>query len=296
MQSTLIPGILMLSAIGLVFLVLHCFRLYQKKRKRPSPFTRDLLRGPGQSSLKQIDELNDVSKICFFALGIFPVVIFAAHSAYTHYSQSPESWPRAASSVVIALAFMGYYLRKLLQLLARRRICRLAYDGEVAVGQALNQLLADGYQVFHDFAADEFNIDHIVVGATGVMAVETMARCKGRSHNRGGDAVVAYDGRMLHFPKFSDYETIDQAKRQAEWLSQWLSSAVGEDVCARAMVAIPGWAVKRTSADGISVVNPKQFGTLFKYIRPRPISDCLMQRIINLIEGRCRDDEIQKPS
>jgi hypothetical protein len=83
--------------------------------------------------------------------------------------------------------------------------------------------------------------------------------------------------------------TIDKANLKAEWTSEWLSSTTGEDVCARAMVAVPGWNVKRTSADGIPVVNPKQFATLFKYIKPRPMTDDLMQYIVKQIEGRCRD-------
>jgi hypothetical protein len=145
--------------------------------------------------------------------------------------------------------------------------------------------MSDGYRVFHDFPADPFKIDHIVIGPTGVMVVETRTR----GHNRQADAVVAYDGRMLHFPKYSDYETIDQANLKAEWISQWLSSTTGDDVCARAMVAVPGWSVKRTSADGIPVVNPKQFATLFKYIKPRPMTESLMQLIVRQIEGRCRD-------
>ncbi len=57
-----------------------------------------------------------------------------------------------------------------------RRIKRLAYDGEVAVGQEL-QYLTD-HVAFHDFQAGTFNIDHILVGASGVYAVETKARSK----------------------------------------------------------------------------------------------------------------------
>jgi hypothetical protein len=55
------------------------------------------------------------------------------------------------------------------------------------------------------------------------------------------------------------------------------------------MVAVPGWSVRRTSADGIPVVNPKQFENLFKYLKPRPMSEILMQRIVLLIEDYYRD-------
>jgi hypothetical protein len=276
----------MLGVMGIALLALHFFRIRQRKKNPPTALTGDILRGPGQSLLTQIDSLNQEIQVYSIALPIIPILIFCAHISYSYFGRQPESVGRIAMSAGGALAFMGHILLKLMPLLAKRRMHRLSYEGKVVAGQELNLLMSDGYRIFHDFPADNFNIDHIVVGPTGVMAVKTET-CKVRNPNRLTDALVAYDGRMLHFPKFSDFETIEQANRQAEWLSEWLSSTAGEDVCARAMVAVPGWSVKRTSADGIPVVNPKQFATLFKHIKPRPMSQSLMQRIVRQIEGRC---------
>lgn len=44
--------------------------------------------------------------------------------------------------------------------------------GEVYTAAHLD-LLPDSYQVFHDVKADQGNLDHVVVGPTGVFAVET---------------------------------------------------------------------------------------------------------------------------
>jgi hypothetical protein len=275
----------MLIVMGIASLTFHFVGTYQKRKKPRSPLTCDVLRGPGHTHSGQIIELGQDLQVCQIALFTLPLLALATHAAYSYFARVPESWVRILVSAGTALLFMAYYAWKLMRLLAARRLCRLRFDGEVTVGQELNLLMSDGYRVFHDFPADSFKIDHIVIGSTGVMVVET----KTRGHNRQADAVVAYDGRMLHFPKRSDHETIDQANLKAEWISEWLSSATGEDVCARAMVAVPGWSVKRTSADGIPVVNPKQFATLFKYIKPRPMTDGLMQHIVKQIEGRCRD-------
>jgi len=152
--------------------------------------------------------------------------------------------------------------------------------------------MEEGYYVYHDFPADQFHIDHIVIGPTGVMAVETKTRSKSSSRNRDLDPVVTYDGRMLHFPKYSDYEIIEKAQHQAAWLSSWISSAVGEDIAARAMVALPGWSVKRTSADGIPVVNPNQIETLFRHIKPRPLTESQMTSIVSEIDRQCRNTTI----
>jgi len=165
----------------------------------------------------------------------------------------------------------------------------LGYDGEVAVGQELNQLLRDGYFVYHDFPADRFNIDHIAVGRKGIFAIETKARSKPASNQRQTAATVEYNGRMLQFPKHTDTQIVEQAKRRAKWLSTLISSAIGEDVAARAIVALPGWFVKRTSPDGIPVVNPRQFTSLFEHIGPRELSDKMIRRIVFQIEQKCRN-------
>lgn len=166
---------------------------------------------------------------------------------------------------------------------------RLAYDGELAVGQELNQLTLEGYRVFHDFPADNFNIDHIVVGKKGVFAVETKARSKRTTKNRQKDATVEYNGRVLYYQRGKDLRTIEQAQRQAKWLSNWMGSAIGERVYVRAVVALPGWYVKRTSAEGIPVVNPKQFSSLFKHIEPRLLSEEAFTRVVHQLEQKCRD-------
>ena len=70
-----------------------------------------------------------------------------------------------------------------------------------------------------------------------------------------------------------------QAERQAAWLSKWIGSAVAEPVSVRAVVALPGWVVKRTSAEGIPVVNPKQFGSLCQHLQPRELSEEIEYRI-----------------
>ena len=84
---------------------------------------------------------------------------------------------------------------------------------------------------------------------------------------------------------------IDQAENQASWLSNWLGQAIGEPIAARAIVALPGGFVKRTSSEGISVANPKQFSSLFEHIKPRPLSESMLTRINHQLDQKCRDIE-----
>jgi hypothetical protein len=289
LNTTIISGAITLGAMGIVLLALRLAGIHLRRKKCPPSPEGNSLCDPGESQLAEIDHLDTEIWLCSLALIAVPILIFAAHIFYSYFGGQPESWERIAISFPAALVFVGYFLWRLTSLTDQRRYVRLVYEGKVAAGQALNLLQENGYRIFHEFPGDDFSIDHLAVGPTGIMAMKTRTQAITRRHDRDGEAVVRYDGRMLHFPKFSDFETIDEVKAQAEWLSQWLSAGAGEDVSARAMVVVPGWSVKRTSADGIPVVNPNQFETLFKFIKPRPMSEVLMQRITQMIEVRCRD-------
>lgn len=48
--------------------------------------------------------------------------------------------------------------------------------GELKVAEVLDELRERGYRVIHDIARPHFNIDHVVVGPSGVYAIETKFR------------------------------------------------------------------------------------------------------------------------
>jgi hypothetical protein len=148
----------------------------------------------------------------------------------------------------------------------------------------------NGFRVFHDFPAEQFNIDHVVVGSTGVYAVETKGRTKALRKKNKVDATVAYDGKALKFPSWYETEPLLQAQRQAEWLGKWLTGAVGASVYAQAVLALPGWYVVRNVDRPIKVISGKEAYSLAK---PSGIelSAEMIQRIAHQVEQRCRDVE-----
>lgn len=287
--STILPVVVF---IGVVHLALFLIEAHKKKKKRQAQTDTQALRGPGQSLLVRIDGVMADIHACYAYLSAIPLAVLVSHLFLSIVMGVPETWQRSTVSVIIVLGYVVYYVGRLMVLGANRKVYRHAYDGEVEVAKELNRLMDEGYHVYHDFPADQFYIDHIVIGPTGVMAVETRTRSKAASRNRDLDPVVTYDGRMLHFPKYSDYQIIEKAKHQASWLSGWLASILGEDIAARAMVALPGWSVKRTSADGIPVVNPSQIETLFKHIKPRPLTESQVASIVSQIDRQCRNSAI----
>ncbi len=280
-----------LLTCGILIIMLSVLKVLKRrirlKSLRPS-FKQNLLRIPGGSLLRALDNLNEQIHLYLVYVLILPLILYSALISFAYYRAEQPSLPVIWISVIIGSLVLAYLIFNLAKLSSRRKHIRLGYEGELAVGQELNHLMARGYLVYHDFPADTFNIDHIIVGEGGVFAVETCTRLKGSAGTGGQESTVTYDGRMLVYADKSDFETIELAKQQADWLSQWLGAATGEPIAVRAVVALPGWVVKRTSADGIPVVNPGQFASLFEHIKPRPLSETMLTRIREVLENKCR--------
>ena len=289
MPPAFIPAVLVFVSLGIAISAIKILKVYHGLKKRRSPFTAKFLRAPGQSLIEKLDAINDDLVAYMAMLFTMPVLFYAFYVSDLYFQKRPLSLNLALVYIVIGGAFIGGLIFKMVRLLNLRRITRLGYEGEVATGQELNQLMLHGYHVYHDFVADKFNIDHLVVGPAGVFAVETKARAKPTSNNRKEDAHVSYDGRCLHFPKWKERSSLEQARNQAEWLARWLSSATGERTLVRPVLALPGWFVTRTASDGIPVINPKQFLSIAKPVNGNSLDERRIKSIVHQIDQRCRN-------
>jgi Nuclease-related domain len=289
------PIILIFGIFAILASVLCLLRKYRQIKGHRSPFTDNFLRSPGESLNRQIMEINDRITEYMFLVITVPVLFYAVYISSLHFGNSKLSTSIFTVFIIVGISVIAFYLFKLIKMLNLRRSYRLGYEGEIAVGQELNQLMRDGYYVYHDFPAGKFNIDHIIVGSSGVFAVETKARSKPTSKDRKADAKVKYDGKSLRFPNGTDVESLEQAKRQAEWLSKWLRSAVGEAVKVRPVVALPGWFIERVASGGIRVINPKNFRSIAKPKDGNFLSEQMISRIVHQLEQKCRDVEPRQP-
>ena len=281
-----------ISTFGILFTMLAVLNLIRRhtrlKSLRPS-LKKYLPRIPSGSRLRQLDIVNEQVNLYLVCVIILPLIIYSALISYSYFMTAKPSEPVLWIASISGTAIIAYFALALVRLLSRRRSIRLGYEDDLAVGQELNQFMRHGYRVYHDFPTDTFNIDHLVVGSKGVFTVETMTHANNAARKGSQEPTVTYDGRMLIYADKSDFETIEQAELQADWLSKWLGAATGEPIAVRAIVALPGWVVKRTSADGIPVVNPTQFISLFEHIKPRPLSETMLDRIMEKLEDKGRN-------
>jgi hypothetical protein len=266
--------------------ILMIWKKYQLNKSK-APFTDNFLRSPGESLFNQIQDLNEKISNSLIEVVFVPILIAVALISSTS-SMFNKTYTAILISVLVI--FLIYYIWKILKLIGKRQQLRLGYDGEVASGQELNQLMLDGFHVYHDFRADKFNIDHIVVGPDAVYAVETKTRSKPRAKSNENNFKVISDGRTLQFPSYTGSEFLDQAERQAKWLQGWLIKAVGDPVTVKPIVLLPGWYVERKKPDGVPALNPKMVRQ-FLAQKQNIISQSLRTRIVHQLDQKCRDIE-----
>jgi nuclease-like protein len=203
-----------------------------------SPLKGKPLRSPGQSLQEQRDDL--VHDRLLGPLITALVLIILAGMEWIRYLAPAKPQPLFYS--LVAFGGIAYAAIRWWRVWPELKSLRLAIDGERAVGQFLERLREDGYQVFHDVIGEGFNVDHIVIGPGGVFTVET----KTRSKPARGDARIVFDGeRILVAGIEPDRNPMVQAKAQAGWLRALLTESTGKKFSVRPVVVYPGWFVEQ---------------------------------------------------
>ena len=293
---TALPFILLafvpLSLIGLVVEILRRWETTGEPGAQ-APGRERLLRSAGQFASTRIAALDGKLMETVVVIACLPPLLSFGYFYPLNLMPSlpAELWP------VIFWGGSGLYLGLLIRLLAlRRERCRwrLTLRGERAVGEELNQLLATGCQVFHDFPAGEgWHVDHVIVGPPGVFAVDTRTR---RNHKLPGNRTaykVDYDGRSLRF-EGSDYwdtDELDQARGQAVRLGRFLSQSLGAKVEVKPILTFPGWHVTSQRLGDVRVVNPTAIRACISAEDPSTLPPELIGAVACLLEQKCRDVE-----
>lgn len=170
-------------------------------------------------------------------------------------------WALWLGALVVALFLFSFFWRlsRVTALLEEIKNLRLGLMGERLVAGKLEELAVNGHYVYHDAVAQgaqsAFNIDHIVVGPSGIFAVETKTRRKpdGKDGHR-----VEYNGAALVWPGGVDEDSPKQAANNARWLQDYLKTKLGMNLDVRPLLVIPGWFVTMTGRGTVTAVSHKQ--------------------------------------
>ncbi|MDD5201071.1 MAG: nuclease-related domain-containing protein [Terrimicrobiaceae bacterium] len=220
-------------------------------------------RPPGESTRLKIDALTDKLMFWVFVGVGWPAIILL--------SASYRPLPGAAGMaiwVTMGCLVTVVAVRGIWRVLSELRDYRLGFEGERDAGGHLDELMRDGFEVFHDVPFDNFNIDHVLVGPRGVYSVETKTRRKSRNTSAGFEWRVFFTGDALEFSWGKDRFGLEQAARNAQTLQQWIYQSTREKVPVQPVLMLPGWMVERRARGSVTVINPKEARGLFGKAAP----------------------------
>lgn len=296
-QGAIVSWLALYIGTALVFLLgtlplLICvayWRRQQAQKTRQNPLTRTLLRGPGHSLRKKIDDLQFDVDSFVTAWMLLPAIICLAHLSDSYFLGTPETIGRIVLGIALGITFSFVIGRRLMKKLDMLRSFRLGLEGELATGQELDQLMLDGCRVFHDIQFQYGNIDHVVVSRSGVFTVNTKMRGKPKEGKGKAQIVVDHDNDEIQFPDFKWRIPNEQLETESRWLSQHLSAAMGENVEAEPILALPGWFISKRIGRGkvfvINPVKPKRF-----FVQSRQVfSETRVSQLAHHLEQLCRD-------
>jgi hypothetical protein len=277
-------------------LVIAAWSWWDRERRNQltrAPQVEKLLRPPGHSLAIKLDDLAD--RAIYKSLFAFGLCGFAG-TILAVSAQVPGLRAIPFLLTGLALAGGGAYATVLaVRDMSKSQKLRLGLRGEQAVAEALQEVADCGYRAFHDLSgAENWNIDHVIVGLPGVFLIESKARnrVRPRRAQQQPSHVVYVVGDTLRFPSGQDMKAIPQAERNSIWLAEYLTKKTGEKVEVEALVVPPGWfiEIKQPPTSGTMVMNAKY---MVQYLRGRParLSEAQVRRIIAQLDEKCRDVE-----
>jgi Nuclease-related domain len=216
-----------------------------------SPIKARPLRNPGQYLGEEIKRLQNEDIGSYIMIGMVFAFLAAFEWIRVFLKWPPQPWLFTAMAVLICC----FAVIKIKQIRGRVRILRQAEEGEKAVGQYLESFREKGYKVLHDIVAGKFNLDHVLIGPSGVYVIET----KTISKPAKGQVVVEYDGEKVtvngHTP---DRDPVMQARALSRWLEELIRESTGKAFKVRPVVVYPGWYVSdQPKGVEVWVLNPK---------------------------------------
>ena len=282
------PTVLLIG-YGLLMLIptIAVAATFIRRRKRDAasaitPFTELRRRPAGESLRLEVEKLDGKIDEWLLMLVTTPVILAVSLTFDTNRSFFGIALFFLAAAVAAAIV-----QSRLGPLMNKRRKHHLGFQGERYVAEELNQVLADGFDVFHDVPFDNYNIDHIVIGSTGVFVVETKAKRKPVQDGQKKFEVI-FDGAALVFPHGRDTDGLDQITRNVKSFSHWISSATGDRIAAVGILTIPGWYVTLKARSEIRVLNPKQIRNVITTYTGTRLDEAAIQRARHQLEQKCK--------
>jgi hypothetical protein len=256
----------------------------KSNRRKKNPIRNSPLPNPGTSLRNEAERIAYEIILPWIVLATFSVM-FAVWE-WLQFFGLFNIHPWFVST--ISLGICAIAVVQVIRLNPGLRRIRLARQGEIYVGQLLEQKLRPlGYQVYHDVQDRDFNIDHVLIGPGGVFAVETKTISKSRADSR----VTFSDSRMLVDGRELDRDPVVQATAEARTIARILCEYSGATWEVKGVVLFPNWYVDRQPKQlDVWVLNEKAFISFIAH-ETRKLSVEQINQLSAAIERYIRDQK-----
>lgn len=278
-------------ALAVVFLLITLDRR-RRDRRLAHPIKDSCLRPAGEGLRQRIAEKDLDIDSAFFAF-IFAFFLCGVTGTFVPEVLTMPGifflslfFGCAGGAIVVAF--------KLRSLTHERWKLRLGFEGERYVGQKLtDELMPQGFRVYHDLVFErngkKFNIDHVVVGRTGIFAIETKTwRKPVDPKTREVASQVALEGETLKVPwPLSETEgekALDQAARNAATLHDALFGKGDNVNQVIPVLALPGWKVDLQKYGEVAVINARNCFNYFSKSGRNNFSDEILKLVTSRME------------
>ena len=220
------------------------------KNNKKSPLKKRPLHVAGQSLDEQIQNYIVDCLTIFFMPALLIVVTIIAWLTRAFPSQY---FPIVIS--IITLVVIIYCIYRIINLVKKINFYKLGRDGERIVAEIFDDLRGQGFVIFHDIVAGNFNIDHVILTPHGIFTVET----KTYSKPPKGE-IICKDGNIIAGNINLGNKIIVQAESQSKWLKSILKESTGKNYHVMPVIVFPGWFVKPMPENlkkRIWILNPK---------------------------------------
>ena len=232
------------------------------------------------------DELKRLSRTQSTYLGaaLVFVVMYVATMAF----QGPElfvgypEWQLYGLLTALAAAAL-FALYQLIRTVIAWRSVSFMRDANIAIGHQLQRIASAHGRAYHDVPTSAGIVDHVLVGQSGVYAINVIAR----RHLKKGS--VNLGSNELHFSNTEKTLPIVDVIATTNRLEKEFSNIVGKHIRVRSVIAVPGWNISDQTGNEHLLVNERNLPMISGW---KDQKDYLMNEDVNALQkdltGRCK--------
>ncbi|MDH3548389.1 MAG: NERD domain-containing protein [Gammaproteobacteria bacterium] len=246
-------------------------------------FADSIMQEAAQRFRDELDRLSSSQATYLSGALVFIVLFVAAYilQAQDLFAGYPawQLWLQMSFLALTAL-FAAWRLGR--TILTRRQV-RFVRDANVAVGHQLQQISTGANRVFHDVVTTAGVVDHVLVGQTGIYAVNVVARRAGKN----GSAILR--GNNLSFSNRQEQTPLVKITASTARLEKEICHLLGHKIRVRSVIAVPGWDIGEQANENHLLVNERTIAMLRGW---KDQSDYLMNEDVDELQRdlttRCR--------